>query len=353
MLFQTKNPHGGDLYSRPVHLDFSANTNPFGTPESVRRAVIESAALLNQYPDPYCRELVDALADFEGLPREYILCGCGAAELIFSFCTAVKPKRALELAPTFSEYSSALETVGCQVERYPLTGENDFSLTEEFLETIKCSDCEAIFLCSPNNPTGRMIAPELLERIADLCHERGIRLFLDECFLDLSDQGRELSLKHKLQSQPGLFLLKAFTKSYGMAGLRLGYCLSSDGELLKAMGCSVQPWNVSLPAQKAGVAALKELEFLNRTRMEIQTQRKWMEEQFAALGFYVCPAQANYLLLYHELPMYDLLLEQGILVRDCSNYNGLEKGWFRVAVRREEENKILIETIRSILEEGT
>ena len=336
MLFQTKNPHGGDLYSRPVHLDFSANTNPFGTPESVRRAVIESAALLNQYPDPYCRELVDALADFEGLPREYILCGCGAAELIFSFCTAVKPKRALELAPTFSEYSSALETVGCQVERYPLTGENDFSLTEEFLETIKCSDCEVIFLCSPNNPTGRMIAPELLEHIADLCHERGIRLFLDECFLDLSDQGRELSLKYKLQSQPGLFLLKAFTKSYGMAGLRLGYCLSSDGELLKAMGCSVQPWNVSLPAQKAGVAALGEKEFLEKTRAEICTQRKWMEEQFAALGFYVCPAQANYLLLYHELPMYDRLLKRGILVRDCSNYHGLEQGWFRVAVRREE-----------------
>lgn len=351
MLYQTENPHGGDLYSRPIHLDFSANTNPFGTPESVRRAVMESAALLNQYPDPYCRELVDALADFEGLPQEYILCGCGAAELIFSFCTAVKPKKALELAPTFSEYSAALETVGCRVERYPLTEENGFSLTEEFLEAVECSDCEVIFLCNPNNPTGRMIEPDLLERIADRCHERGIRLFLDECFLDLSDQGRELSLKHRLQSQPGLFLLKAFTKSYGMAGLRLGYCLSADRELLTAMGCSVQPWNVSLPAQMAGVAALKELEFLNRTRMEIQTQRKWLEEQFAALGFYVCPAQANYLLLYHQLPMYDLLLEQGILVRDCSNYRGLEKGWFRVAVRREEENRILIDAIQAVLKE--
>lgn len=353
MLYQTENPHGGDLYSRPVRLDFSANTNPFGTPESVRRAVMESAALLNQYPDPYCRELVGALSDFEGLPQEYILCGCGAAELIFSYCAAVKPKKALELAPTFSEYSAALETIGCQVERYPLKGENDFSLAEEFFETVKCSDCEVIFLCNPNNPTGQMIAPELLERIADLCHERGIRLFLDECFLDLSDQGRDLSMKHALAEWPGLFILKAFTKSYGMAGLRLGYCLCSDGELLKAMGCSVQPWNVSLPAQMAGVAALKELEFLNRTRTEIQTQRKWLEEQFAALGFYVCPAQANYLLLYHELPMYDLLLERGILVRDCSNYHGLVNGWFRVAVRREEENKILIETIRSIFEEGT
>lgn len=353
MLYQTLNPHGGDLYSRPIRLDFSANTNPFGTPEPVRRAVVESADLLNQYPDPYCRELVGALADFEGLPPEYILCGCGAAELIFSFCTAVKPEKALELAPTFSEYSAALETVGCQVERYPLSRGNGFLLTDKFAEFLQCSDCEVIFLCNPNNPTGQIIEPDLLERIADLCHERGIRLFLDECFLDLSDQGRELSLKHKLQTQPGLFILKAFTKSYGMAGLRLGYCLSADRELLTAMGSNVQPWNVSLPAQKAGVAALKETEFLNGTRLEIQAQRKWMQERFTELGFYVCPAQANYLLLYHELPMYEHLLEKGILVRDCSNYHGLEKGWFRVAVRREEENQILIETIRSILEEGT
>lgn len=353
MLYRTKNPHGGDLYSRPIRLDFSANTNPFGTPESVCRAVMESTGLLNQYPDPYCRELVGALADFEGVPREYILCGCGAAELIFSFCTAVKPKRALELAPTFSEYSSALETVDCQVERFPLTRESGFALTEAFVEAIECSNCEVIFLCNPNNPTGRIIEPELLERIADLCHGRGIRLFLDECFLDLSDQGRELSLKHKLQNQPGLFILKAFTKSYGMAGLRLGYCLSSDPKLLTAMGCSVQPWNVSLPAQKAGVAALGETAFLEKTRAEIRTQRAWLKSRLEQMGFYVCPAQANYLLLHHELSMYDLLLEQGILVRDCANYHGLDKGWFRVAVRREEENRVLLETIRSILGEVT
>lgn len=351
MLYHTENPHGGDLYSRPIRLDFSANTNPFGTPESVCRAVVESTGLLNQYPDPYCRELVDALSDFEGVPQEYILCGCGAAELIFSFCTAVKPKRALELAPTFSEYSSALETVGCRVERFLLKQENGFLLTEEFIEVIQRSNCEVVFLCNPNNPTGRMIPPKLLECIADRCHERGVRLFLDECFLDLSDQGRELSLKHKLQSQPGLFILKAFTKSYGMAGLRLGYCLSSDSNLLNVMGCSVQPWNVSLPAQKAGVAALREKEFLEKTRVEIRTQRTWMKSRLEQMGFYVCPAQANYLLLFHELPMYDLLLERGILVRDCANYHGLEKGWFRVAVRREEENRILIDAIQAVLRE--
>ena len=171
----------------------------------------------------------------------------------------------------------------------------------------------------------------------------------DECFLDLSDQGRQLSLKEKLKEQPGLFILKAFTKSYGMAGLRLGYCLSADRELLTAMGRCVQPWNVSLPAQWAGVAALGEKDFLNRTRAVIQEQRGWLQEQLESLGLYVCPAQANYLLLYHDKPLYELLLQQGILVRDCSNYHGLCQGWIRVAVRRAGENHILVEAIRTAL----
>lgn len=350
MLYQTVNPHGGDLYSRPVRLDFSANTNPFGTPEGVRRAVIESAQLLNQYPDPYCRELTGALAKFEQVPHEYILCGCGAAELIFSFCAAVKPKRALELAPTFSEYSSGAESVGCTVQHWPLRRENDFALTAQFADFLKTADCDVLFLCNPNNPTGQTIEPVLLDQIARICHERKIRLFLDECFLDLSDQGRELSMKETLGAYPELLILKAFTKSYGMAGLRLGYCLSSDAQLLTAMGRSVQPWNVSLPAQKAGVAALKETEFLQRTRALIKTQRAWLRGKLEQMGFYVCPAQANYLLLYHDKPMYEHLLERGILVRDCSNYHGLERGWFRVAVRREEENRALIDAVESILE---
>ncbi len=349
MLYQTKNPHGGDLYTQPVKLDFSANTNPLGTPESVRRAVAESVEELNQYPDPYCRELVAALSEAEQVPPEYLLCGCGAAELIFSFCAAVKPKRALELAPTFSEYSAALEAVGCRVERFPLEKENGFALTGAFLNTLRDSNCEVLFLCNPNNPTGQMIDPGLLREIARLCRERGVRLFLDECFLDLSDPGRPSSLKEELGGQPGLFLLKAFTKSYGMAGLRLGYCLSADRELLGAMGRCVQPWNVSLPAQRSGVAALGETAFLEKTRAVIRTQRGWLQAQLERLGLYVCPSRANYLLLYHEKPLYELLLRQGILVRDCSNYHGLCQGWIRVAVRRAEENQILVEAIRAAL----
>lgn len=351
MLYQTQNPHGGDLYTKTVKLDFSANTNPLGAPDSVRQAVIASAEKLDRYPDPACRKLVAALSVFEQVSPKSILCGCGAAELIYSYCAAVRPQKALELAPTFSEYSAALESVGCQVERYPLRQENDFVLTEEFVEVLKQTACEVIFLCNPNNPTGQMVEPELLSEIVQICRTRGKRLFLDECFLDLADGGQAGSKKGSLSGYPGLFLLKAFTKSYGMAGLRLGYGLSEDHALLTAMGRCVQPWNVSLPAQTAGIAALQETEFLRQSRCLIQAQRLWLSEQLKGLGLYVCPAQANYLLLYHPRPLYELLLRRGILVRDCSNYHGLGKGWIRVAIRRAQENEILVSAVRAALQD--
>lgn len=136
MLYQTKNPHGGDREGRTIKLDFSVNTNPLGPPEAVRRAVVESAGALDQYPDPQCRGLVRALAEHEGVPEDCILCGSGAAELIYSYCAAVRPRRALELAPTFSEYASALEAAGCRVERWNLRAENGFALGVDFLEAL-------------------------------------------------------------------------------------------------------------------------------------------------------------------------------------------------------------------------
>ena len=315
MLYQTGNPHGGDRYGRPVALDFSANTNPLGTPEAVRRAVAESAACLDRYPDPYCRALVGALADYEQVPEKYLLCGCGAAELIFSYCAALRPRRALELAPTFSEYAAALTAAGCGVERHTLSRCTDFRLTEAVLPVLRQAAWDVVFLCNPNNPTGQLVEPGLLAEICRICREKEIRMFVDECFLDLADPGRSASLKPLLAEQPGLFLLKAFTKSYG-------------------------------------VAALGESAFLARTRRVIRAERAFLRAGLEQLGLYVCPSQANYLLFYSPLPLKDALLERGILVRDCSNYRGLDAGWYRIAVRRHEENQTLLSALSALRKEA-
>lgn len=346
MLYHTTNLHGGDVYDGEIQLDFSANTNPYGTPQGVLDAITAALPRVHQYPDPYCRELVKTISEFESAPKDWILCGSGAAELIYSYCEALRPGRAMELAPTFSEYSLALERVGCQVERYSLKKENYFSLTEDFLPALERSRPDVLFLCNPNNPTGQVIGLPLLEKILDVCEEQGTCLFVDECFLDLSDDG--VSLKSHLGEHPNLFILKAFTKSYGMAGVRLGYCLCAQGQLLEEMSHTVQPWNVSTLAQSAGVAALHERAFLQRTRALIPVERQWMQSQLEALGFWVCPSKANYLLFQGSQDLWEQLRKQGIAIRSCGNYYGLGTGWYRIAVRLHGENECLIRAMKEV-----
>mgnify|MGYP002579261635 CR=1 FL=1 len=346
MLYGRENCHGGDIYAGNVRLDFSASVSPLGTPKSVIDALTRVLPELYHYPDPRCRALVQAISEYEGVPKNFVLCGNGASELIYAYCGAVRPKRAMELAPTFSEYSLALRRTGCEVVRYALDQNENFDLRKDFLPFLAREKIDALFLCNPNNPTGRLIQGELLEKILLRCRERNIALFVDECFLSLSDGADDLTpfLPDVLQ----LFILKAFTKSYGMAGLRLGYGLCADKELLQKMSAAAPPWTVSTPAQAAGVAALKNAAFLAENRALIRAERPRLEEELRKLGFWVCPSQVNYILFRGDVGLTEQLRARGVAIRDCANFEGLTSGWYRVAVRQYEENEQLIAAIRSV-----
>lgn len=344
MLYQTTNPHGGEVYSHPVEIDFSANINPFGTPPAVLEAVTASLPLLSQYPDPYCRALVHAISEFEQVPEEAILCGNGAAELIFSFVQALRPRKAMVLAPCFSEYETALHAVSCEIDRYPLHPAHQFRLTDAFLPALRQWDGELLMLCNPNNPTGQIIPRAQLLEILAVCREKGIFLFVDECFLDLTEGGD--SLKDLLCDR--LLLLKAFTKSYGMAGLRLGYCLCGNAALLRAMGEATQAWNVSIPAQLAGIAALQQRDFLARANALIRQERPRIIARMERMGLTVIPSYVNYILFHSEKELRAPLLERGIQIRSCANYRGLGEGWYRVAVKLPEQNEKLLRAMEEI-----
>ena len=349
MLYSTPNPHGGDLYSRKICLDFSANINPYGTPEAVKQAVIDSVSDLRHYPDPYCRELVTAISEFEGVGKEKVLCGNGAAELIFSFCRSLGPQKALILDPCFSEYETALRASQCEVAHFALKKEANFQLKRDFLPFLEGFDGDALMLCNPNNPTGQIISREMLEEILTICERRKMFLFIDECFLDLTDGGDCLTMKPYLDTHQNLFLLKAFTKSYGMAGLRLGYCLCGNAPLLRTMGQTVQPWNVSVPAQKAGVAALKQTAFLEKAKKTIREQREALTGGLRELGLRAIDSHTNYILFYSDRELREPLLEKGIQIRSCANYPGLEAGWYRIAVKLPRENETLLAALKEIL----
>jgi threonine-phosphate decarboxylase len=340
--------HGGDVYQNRVTLDFSANVNPFGTPERVREAIRNSADHVARYPDPYSTDLREQLAARHGVGSDGILCGNGAAELIFSFVQAVKPKRALLPVPSFAEYETALRASGVEPDFYPLSCENGFALTEDVLDAIT-PDTGVLMLCSPNNPTGRSVESSLLLKILDRCRETGTFLFLDECFQDLTDSDKSFSLVGSLADGDRVLILKAFTKTYGMAGVRLGYAISKDRELLYRMSGTVQPWNVSTVALAAGLAALNCPDWAERARALFAKEKPYLIEELRSLGVTALRGDANYLLLSGVPGLYERLLEKGILVRDCSNYRGLHKGDVRIAVRTHEENAALLAAIAEVL----
>ena len=173
-------------------------------------------------------------------------------------------------------------------------------------------------------------------------------MVLDECFLDFLPDAKERTLKDKVLCAKELFLLRAFTKIHAIPGLRLGYGLCGDQALLQKMEKNRQPWSVSLAAQAAGVAALQELQWVKVTREWIVEERKWLEKQLQEIGIFYFPGKANYLLLKSEKDLYLLCKVHKILIRDCKNYVGLGPGYFRIAVRKREENERLVHVLRKI-----
>lgn len=342
--------HGGDVYRHKNALDFSANMNPLGTPEAVIRAAAESLREIHNYPDIRMEALRQGLSAYEQVPEDYLVCGNGAAEVIFMLALALRPRRALLPAPTFAEYEQALRLAGTEISYFELKEEEGFRVTERILEAIT-PGTEFLMLCNPNNPTGTLIEPELMGRILERCRRTDTFLAVDECFQDFIEEPERYTLKAALKDHEKLFLLKAFTKRYAMAGIRLGYGICSDLRLLEAMRDCVQPWNVSIPAQEAGLAALEEGDYVKEARRLVFRESAWLKEQLKALGYPVYDSQANYIFFRGEETLGECLLKKQIMVRDCSNYRGLEKGYYRIAVRTRRENEALLAAVRKVREE--
>lgn len=345
--------HGGDWAGYRAEfgcdaLDFSANVSPLGLPAGVAAAITNALPTADRYPDPLCRELRAALAGAEGVPADWILCGNGAADLIFRLALAVRPRRALLPAPTFAEYEAALQTVGCAVQRVFLREENEFAVTEEFIDAVT-PETDIVFLCQPNNPTGQVTPPALVERLVRRCAECSAVLVVDECFLDFLPDRDAWTAKQLLRDAPQLIILKAFTKLYAMAGVRLGYALCGDAALLEKMRGAGQPWAVSSLAQAAGLAALQETAYAGAVRALIAEQRPRMAAGLRALGLRVMDGQANYLLFRATPDFGEKLRRRGAVVRSCANYPGLDAAWYRTAVRTAQENTRLLQIMGEIL----
>ena len=345
--------HGGDWVGYLAQtgeraLDYSANLSPLGMPPAVKAALAAAIEDEPAYPDPFCRELTSQLARHHDVQVEQILCGSGASDLFIRLAQALRPRKALVVAPAFSEYEASLAQVGCEVRKHVLSEESGFVADEALLDAVG-EDIDLVYVCEPSNPAGQVTPPALLERLLERCNETGALLAVDECFLDFLPDANERTLVDRIEGNR-LIVFKAFTKFYAMAGLRLGYCLCADVGLLGAMRAAGQPWAVSTFAQVAGVAALQDAEYPDALRSLVAQERDHLSRNLSALGCRVIPGRADYLLFYCEDAMLDAKLrERAILIRNCDNYNGLGPGWFRIAVKGHEDNEVLVAALQEVL----
>lgn len=347
--------HGGNIYGNEIEYDFSVNLNPLGPPKSVRDALAAALNHVEEYPDPEYRELRRGLANYWQLAEEQLVPGNGASELIPGIIRTLSPKNCMVTAPCYSGYETALNAAApsCRIHRIPLRAEDDFILPENICQEIARVKPNLLILTNPNNPNGKRISANRLREIADACRTAGTMLLVDECFLALSG-GDEDSLIHCIRSEslPAV-VLRAFTKTFAIPGVRLGYAVCS-APMAERIQRELPEWNLSVFAQYAGRAALETVAggtsgYLAASVEMIAREREFLSEELEKLGFRVFPSDANYILFQsRDWELHQKLLDKGILIRDCRDYHGLTAGFYRTAVRTHRENTALLRCLRNI-----
>ncbi|MDO4796754.1 MAG: histidinol-phosphate transaminase [Coriobacteriales bacterium] len=339
--------HGGRGFEHPGALDFSANLNPLGMPPCAVQALRAGVESFAHYPDPANGGLRRAIATFEGVDACQVLACAGATDALWRLCQVLRPHTALVCDPCYSGYEQALEQVGTCVRHLRLDERTGFSAGNELARAL--DGYEALFVANPNNPTGRCLDRETLLACLRRARRTGATVVLDECFVDLCDARGSVDL---LEEYPNLVVVKALTKSFCLAGLRVGYVLCADESLMARLEAAGQPWAVSVPAQLAGQVCLGPEAghaFLDRSRELVRGERERMSNALCKLGLGVVPSEASFLLFCAPRSLYASLLAHGVLVRSCQNYHGLDERWHRVAVRMPNDNDRLLAALGEVL----
>lgn len=356
------NSHGGNIYKKAKELglsesqlvDFSANISLLGLPDHIRKAMVDSIDGIINYPDPDCTDLREAIAKADGVKPEHISCGNGGADLLYRLAFGLRPKKVLLAVPAFVEYEEACTAAGAEMVYYKM-GE-DLRIGTDFPDHIT-DDIDLVIICNPNNPTGLLTPKDLIIAILDKAWEKGCKVLVDECFLEICDVEKDYTVKPLVEGSSeqapykNLIILKSFTKLYAMPGVRLGYILSSDSEVIAKANHAGQAWSVSHIAQHAGLAALACPSYKEDVIRETKKELLYLKQELGKLPIILYDGQANYL-FFRTPGITDLdrrLESHGIMIRNCSNYVNLGNDYWRVGVRNHQDNEKLIKALKQEL----
>lgn len=338
-------------------IDFSENINPLGMPKKIRKSIKKSFDLIEHYPQPNAETLVEKLALYHQVRLQNIFVGNGSIEILHILPRALNIKRAVVVGPTFSEYENALLKYKAKVyfcNTYDF-GNDKFYLSVKSLES-KLKYADIVFLGNPNNPTSSLLDCEKLEKLLFLCKKYKVFLLIDEVFIDFLQDGHNLSMLKNVLRNKFLLVLRSFTKFFALAGIRIGY-LVSNSSIVNKVAYFSYPWNVNALALDIAQKVLKDSSYMVKSKEFVAREREYLKKnlsQIKTLKTY--PAFANFILcklkdgrIKTATKLYKELLRYGIVIRDCSNFRGLDETFFRVAVKNRKDDIKLISTLKEVL----
>ena len=356
-----QNVHGGTIYEiarkmglTPEQLiDFSANINPLGFSPRVRKVLQKNEGAILHYPDRSAHDLICQLSIYHDIPEHSIITGNGSTELIFLIPRVLRPKRVLLVVPTFSEYETSIRKVNGQVFYFYTSEKDQFCINAERLLRGLSKGFDTLYICNPGNPTGVLTLSDVLKDVVKYARDKSTRVIIDETFIDFNENQ---SVKYLTNKHENLYVLRSMTKFFGLPGLRAGYVISSKENIIKLRE-QQEPWTMNALAQHASIESLKDRRYIKRTILCVQEARqKLIKELNKIPHLKVFPGAANYLLLKLKkfapitLPqLYERLLHKGIIIRKCDSFVGLDDRFFRVAVRKNSENRKLIKELAEVL----
>lgn len=352
--------HGSDLekieqiygIKKEDIISFSANVNPLGISPKLKEGIAANIDCITTYPDRDYVELRKCIASYCNTETENIIVGNGSTELISLFIQIEKPSKALILGPTYSEYEREIALGGGKSIYYPLREENDFVLDVDHFISKLTEDIDMLVICNPNNPTGTAINNHDMRKILDACKECDIFVMVDETYVEFAENINEVSSVSLTRTYTNIAILRGTSKFFAAPGLRLGYAICSNTDLMQTVNQRKDPWTINSIAVVAGKLMFSDKEYIEKTRDLIASERLRLYDIFNnSKRFKAYWPHGNFMLLKileDELTsqeLFDRCIKQGLMIRDCSTFPYLGENYIRFCFMNPADNTRLAELL--------
>ncbi|MCI5621775.1 MAG: aminotransferase class I/II-fold pyridoxal phosphate-dependent enzyme [Lachnospiraceae bacterium] len=362
MIKHTDHFHGSDLekieriygIKKEDIVSFSANVNPLGVSPKLRSTLASHIDAITTYPDREYTSLRNCIAEYAGTEADHVIVGNGSTELISLFIQIKHPKKAVVIGPTYSEYEREISLGGGTTLYYPLKEENDFILDVEDFTSSLNESVDLVVICNPNNPTSSCINRQTMRRILDVCKRYDIFVMVDETYVEFANNMEEITAVSLTNYYNNIIILRGTSKFFAAPGLRLGYAITGNTDLIKLINTRKNPWTINSLAVIAGEIMFTDQEYIKETKELISSERDRIYEILKNHpDFKVYQPSGNFMLVkllrsdITSQDLFDKAIRQGMMIRDCSTFPFLDNKYIRFCIMSREMNDKLLSCLLS------